>query len=1046
MSVVARLCQRCAQPLGLAADGTICPSCVLRTALAEDQPEPVEPQMPGRQFGDFDILEELGRGGMGVVYRARQGGLDRVVALKLLLAGPYSSPETLQRFRAEARAAAALQHPNIVALHEAGEVDGQPYLTMDFVAGQNLAELAKQTPFAPRRAAACLAKIASAVQYAHDRQVLHRDLKPSNIILDVDDRPHVTDFGLAKQSGGDDLTLTGQVLGSPGYVAPEQVSGAAPAGATADVYSLGAVLYYLVTTRAPFTAATTAETLRLVLEREPVRPRALNPTIPRDLETICLKCLDKDPTRRYSSARDLADELGRFLDGAPIVARPISDLAQTVRWARRHPAAAALIATVALALASTSAVFYATARRVEHARAEEHRARGIAEESLYASKILIAGTALNAYAPDLRSVRAELDSLRPAPGQRDMRGFEWRTLWLRSRGEEISQLRGHNHVVSFALFSPDGASVVTQSLDGEAKVWDVSSRREIHSLQNVAHIGGFTHEGQHLVFSQPDGSIWRLDVEVGATDRLLSRAGRLIGLASNGRDAIVLDGTGAPVLHPLDERTATAGPGIGNENAPAEVVAALSRDGRRVGLWGRGQPGIRVVDVLSGQTLASLPDLRPVVALALSPDGSQIVSAGFDGVLKIWDVDSGALTRDFKAFLDPIRGMDFSWDGRSFAAGGNNRLVKIWDVPAWEEKQTLRGHEDTIWSVAFGPNNRSLVTGGQEEIALLWTADTTRAPEELRQLLRGPAWTDRTPHLAFSADGRRFVATAADGTVKVWDTDTLQVIASLPGEARTVAFAANGQDVLTESYDGTMQQWNLARQELSAAVPSPITFKNWAMASLDPEERVGLVAERLAANGEPALSEIPSSRDHMVAGALNTGGTMIVSPQRDTVFFGLPNGFVEAWDLRTRTRRYHFSAHKLHVASLAVSPDGTLLASGSLDSTTKLWDAKTGQHVATYFSHNRPVWALAFSPDGQTIAAGSCDKAVILCSVPLRRVVLNLWLYQGVPLGYEQEVRLLRFSPDGNVLAVALGDGTLRLFRGTTLEESDRGAPLALQD
>ena len=169
---------------------------------------------------------------------------------------------------------------------------------------------------------------------------------------------------------------------------------------------------------------------------------------------------------------------------------------------------------------------------------------------------------------------------------------------------------------------------------------------------------------------------------------------------------------------------------------------------------------------------------------------------------------------------------------------------------------------------------------------------------------------------------------------------------------------------------------------------------------------------------------------------------MAVSPSGDRVYFGLPSGVVEGWDVATRTRAFRVPAHKLHVSSLTVSPDGRLLASGSIDSTTKLWDAKTGEHVATYFSHNRPVWALAFSPDGQTLAAGSCDKAVILCSVPLRRVVLNLWLYVGVPVGYEQEVRFLKFSPDGNVLAAALGDGTLRLFRAATLDECDRpGVP-----
>jgi WD40 repeat protein len=335
-----------------------------------------------------------------------------------------------------------------------------------------------------------------------------------------------------------------------------------------------------------------------------------------------------------------------------------------------------------------------------------------------------------------------------------------------------------------------------------------------------------------------------------------------------------------------------------------------------------------------------------------------------------------------------------------------------------------------------------LVSGGQDERALLWNPESLGSTDEVRRLLRGPAWTDRTPHLAFSPDSRHFAATAADGTVKVWETETLQIAARFPGEARTVAFSADGREVLTETYEGNRKRWDLAGKELRVDMPSAKKVENWAMGSMTTEERVALIATHATSTGEAALSEIPNSRDRMVAGALATGGTMAISPLGDRVFFGLPNGIVEGWDLATRTRIFRFSAHKLHVSSMTVSPDGRLLASGSMDSTTKLWDAKTGQHTATFFSHNRPVWALAFSPDGQTLAAGSCDKAVILCSVPLRRVVLNLWTYVGVPAGYEQEVRFLRFSPDGNVLAAALGDGTLRLFRAATLNESDRvGSP-----
>ncbi len=435
-----------------------------------------------RYFGDYEIIQEIARGGMGVVFRARQTTLNRTVALKMILAGQLADDVEVKRFYTEAEAAAHLDHPGIVPIFEVGRHEGQHYFSMGFVEGRSLAQRLADGPLPARQAAGLIHRVSEAVEYAHKCGVIHRDLKPANILLDRDGNPRITDFGLAKKVGGDSaLTGSGQIMGTPSYMPPEQAGGnRGDVGPTADVYALGATLYALLVGRPPFQAATPMDTVIQVLGDEPAPPRRLNASIPRDLETICLKCLEKQPARRYASASALAADLRRFLAGEPIVARPVTTAERAVKWVRRSPVVASLLALVAVVSAlGLGGVLWqwraaVLARRFAEresdraiaqtkladqrlqdslaAQANERKQTRLAEQRLYDVQMNAVQPLWEDYQRDL--FQQALDEQLPAnQGGVDRRGFEW-FYWQRKIASGHITFTRHAGLVVAAAFMP----------------------------------------------------------------------------------------------------------------------------------------------------------------------------------------------------------------------------------------------------------------------------------------------------------------------------------------------------------------------------------------------------------------------------------------------------------------------------------------------------------------------------------------------------------------------------------------------------------------
>jgi serine/threonine protein kinase len=637
----------------------------------------------------YELLAELGRGGMGVVYKVRHKVLSRVVALKMILVGGHAGDADLARFLSEAETVAQLQHPGIVQLFEFGQHGGLPYFTLEFIPGGTLAGRLRSAAMSPQEVARVVEKLARGMHYAHQRGIVHRDLKPANVLMGPDGAPKITDFGLVKRTEvGDGLTATGAVMGTPSYMAPEQAGGRGKeVGPAADIYALGAILYECLTGRPPFRAATKLDTLMQVLSDEPVPPRQRHPRVPRDLDTICLKCLEKDPRRRYPSAEALADDLRRYLSHEPIVARRTGIWEQTVKFARRQPLIATLLTCASLGvliglfiqwqfsskLIDISSLSLAPARTTAPALPAVRNPGEVPYPPREVIDRTLAGFAYRvwcvAFSPDGKRLAAGGDE----PVVR---------VWDDPLTNPLPQvLQGHSDSVYGLAFAPNGSLLATGSGDRTVKVWDASSRlvkRTLAGHRRRVLAVAFSHDGKLLASAGDDEVIKLWDPE----------SGELVRELAGHTDAVY-------------------GLAFGAEGR----LASVSHD-RTVILW----------DATQGRCLHQLSGHDQVVrAVTLSPDGATVASAGWDGAVRLWNATTGQVL-DHLGPLNPqspkkINSLAFSPDGKLLFTA-EERELNMWDVQARQPApgKVSGGPYGIISCVTVSPDGKAIAFAGWDRL------------------------------------------------------------------------------------------------------------------------------------------------------------------------------------------------------------------------------------------------------------------------------------------------------------------------------------------
>jgi WD40 repeat protein/predicted Ser/Thr protein kinase len=1035
----------------------------------------------GAQLGDYELLSVVGRGGMGIVFKARHRILNRIVALKVTSDAPWASASAAHRFQVEAAAIARLDHPNIVPIYDIGESAGQQFYSMAFIQGRSLAQVVAASPLPPRRAVELMQSVAAAIAYAHAQGVVHRDLKPENILLDAGDRPRITDFGMARCSDTDSrLTQAGEVLGTPSYMPPEQAQGHMERiGPLSDVYSLGATLYCLLTGRPPFQAASALDTMKHVLEREPVSPRQINPAVDRDLETICLKCLEKTPERRYPSATALAEDLERFLEHRAILARPVSSFEKAGRWCRRNPFAAGSLACLVGVFLAAFALVSGSYWRAEEAFRKEAQQRAAANEARDAAQRHEQAERWERYRANMLAVASAFQSQNISVARRaidaappEHRNWEWRHFHhLLDQSQQV--LFSGDGTVEKVRFAGNNRLV---AVGRHLRVWDRLTGRVVRALDDFSYGEGpiieVDPQGRFLAYPTLENTIVLQDLIANRRHAILrgcegmvagfqfSPDGSTLSACTRKKQVNVWDTASGNCL-----RTWSFQEGKQERlgfNINSQRLLVMNFANSDAGLW----------DTRTGRKQATLKGHQTqVVAAAFNPEGTRVVTSEAypSNVLRLWDTRTGKQIALLRGHGNESLAVLFSPDGKRIASCSFDQTVRLWDGMTGEPIATLNGHSGRVMAIGFSPDSRRLVSASQDHNLRLWGT----ANGEPIAILGGHAGDVRT--VAYSPDGTLIASGSTDQTTRVWDARLAERNGILRGHTSyvyDVAFHPDGERLVSASWDGTVRLWHATSGRQVALIRYPETTILTSVA-IDP---AGKRLATLGRDNSVRLWDIGTGRqlhrwrlptahwresravfspqgDVIAAGSVEGAVHLLDVPRRrtravlrghrDTIYdvaFG-PEGrwlasagadadkTIRIWDVATWKQLRVLTGHTDGVLALAISRDGKLLASGSRDGTVRLWSTATWKEVAI-LKHGTSVYGLAFTPDGTRLATGCADNSIRFWNVPTAQEVAEL-------RGHGSYVKALAFSPDGTRLASASGDFTVRI--SDTLPARERG-------
>lgn len=964
-----------------------------------------------RLFGKYELVEEIGRGGMGIVYRARDLSLNRWVAVKTILSGDSASEAEVQRFRDEALTSARLDHPGIVPILDLGLLDNYWYFTMKLLEGGSLAENLNRFRGAPYEAARLVEFLARTVHFAHQRGVLHRDLKPANIVFDREGRPHITDFGLSKKlNSTSGITHPGLVVGTLQYMAPEQADGQRkPWTSSIDIYSLGAMLYELLAGRPPFLAKTSPELLKQIFFDEPSPPSLSDPAVPRDLESICLKCLEKDPIKRYSSALELAEDLRRFQRGDQTTARPAGSLVLIGRWARRQPAKAALIFSVSLFFlwASVAVLWHNHQLGIRAQQVNEQAV--LARRYAYASRLNLA---FDSWHQNLYTrARRLLESLRPRAGQEDLRDFGWYLLWNLIQPERYS-LKSHRDRVDAMQFL-DGGRLITASRDGELRLWDAKRGKLLSVHEGKEGLVCFPYissGGRFAAFTRgeiPDGS-WRIKVlELEGAEQAWRFQERLVQ-----RDrGFVCAGFSS------DENSLLAA----SEDGLLSIWNTASWSERKMTLEGMGIPSYRFV---------------------FSPRGDVAAVSDREGKLFLLEATTFKRLKAMESAFGYTSHLRFTPSGDLLAAVRKDGRIELLETRSWMTPWVL----DTVSKgmPAFSPDGKTLAAGVTLEDDLpaidLWNLKTRSLD---RRLL---AHSVRVPYSAFSADGEVLATASENGEVKIWSVADAELPASCQmanDYYEGLAISRDGATIIARQRKFILDFMRLEPRSRGEAIVPAGTIR-W--------EGIARTCEALSPAGDLAALAAPDGSIRIFRLALDNGApwaleqagidagiakktSMNFSSDGGKLLAAGVDGRVTLWQRSEKPGGVEWRPEKIlfvgadDVSDLALSPNQAILAvARHRQPAVSLWDVTAARCLQTLKSHSNWVIAFAFTSDSRLLATGGLDNNICIWDLEALRDRKRPVAPVRILHGHSRTVASLVFLPSDGVLVSGSDDKTLKLW------------------